>query len=248
MTRFPELDLWRGLAVVSMVVYHFFFDLNFLGIAPREMYAGGWLVFQRMIASSFLLLVGISLTISFNHCREKPVWFIFKKFGKRTAFIMAAALLVTLGTWLFVPEQYVRFGILHLISVSTVLAVPFLFMPRFLVGLVGVSFLFLSSLVKSITVSHPFFLWLGITYPEYAAVDYFPVAPWFGIVLLGIFMGTWLYPNEERKYAWPIISHTAFRMPHTAFAWISKKALWIYLIHQPILIGALLLYLKHKPL
>ena len=98
LTRFWELDAWRGLAVLSMIVYHFFFDLDFLGISTRAMYSGGWLIFQRMIASSFLLLVGISLVISFSAVREKPFVAILKKFLKRAGIVMAAALMVTLGT------------------------------------------------------------------------------------------------------------------------------------------------------
>ncbi|MDO8643138.1 MAG: heparan-alpha-glucosaminide N-acetyltransferase [Candidatus Woesearchaeota archaeon] len=246
-SRYPELDVLRGAAVVSMIIYHFFFDLDFLGISQHSMYAGGWLVFQRMIASSFLLLVGISLTISFSHVREKPFLFIFKKFLKRAGYVMVVALLVTLGTWLAVPEAYVRFGILHLIAVSTLLSLPFLFISPFFAGFVGVGFLFASSLIKSISVSHPFFLWLGITYPGFSTVDYFPVVPWFGIVLLGIFLGKWLYPKGERKYHWLSVPTANHRLP-AAFVWIGRKALWIYLVHQPILVGILMLVIKAKTL
>lgn len=237
--RFPELDLWRGLAVVSMVIYHFFFDLNFLGLAPREMYEGGWLVFQRMIASSFLLLVGISLTISFSHCRDKPFGVVVKKFLKRAAFVMAAALLVTLGTWLFVPEQYVRFGILHLISVSTLLALPFLFIrPAWITAILGAGIIYFGTFVKTFSVSHPFLLWLGVAYPGFATVDYFPVMPWFGIVLVGIFFGSWLYPNGKRRFHF-----FALKKPAPVLNWVGRKALWIYLIHQPLLIGSLMLWM-----
>lgn len=240
MTRFHELDLWRGLAVVSMVIYHFFFDLNFLGLAPREMYAGGWLVFQRMIASSFLLLVGISLTISFSHARDKPFFGVFKKFLKRAGFVMAAALLVTLGTGLFVPEQYVRFGILHLISVSTIIAVPFLFIrPAWITAILGAVSIYFGAFIKTLSVSHPFLLWLGVAYPGFATVDYFPVVPWFGIVLIGIFAGKWMYPDGTRKYHWLSVPSTPDNRPQTILAWVGRKALWIYLIHQPVLIGVL---------
>ncbi len=240
MTRFNELDAWRGLAVVSMVIYHFFFDLNFLGLAPREMYAGGWLVFQRMIASSFLLLVGISLTISFSHCRDKPLGALFKKFLKRAAFVMAAALLVTLGTWLFVPEQYVRFGILHLISVSTIIALPFLFIrPEWITAILGAVIIYFGTFIKTVSVAHPFFLWLGIAYPGFATVDYFPVMPWFGIVLIGIFLGRGLYPDGKPRFHF-----FALKNPVPVLNWVGRKALWIYLVHQPVLVGLLMLLLK----
>lgn len=239
-SRFPELDVWRGIAVVCMVIYHFFFDLNFLGIAPREMTTGGWFVFQRMIASSFLLLVGISLAISFSHARDKPFVAILKKFLKRAAFIMAAALLVTFGTWLFVPEAYVRFGILHLISVSTLLALPFLFIrPIWINAILGAVIIYFSAFIKTLSVSHPFFLWLGITYPDFAAIDYFPMMPWFGMVLVGIFLGNWLYSDGKQRF------HCfALKKPVPLLNWVGRKALWIYLVHQPVLIGVLMLLIK----
>ena len=60
--RIEAIDLARGIALVAMAVYHFTWDLEFFGyLEPRTTAVGGWKLFARVIASSFLFLVGVSL-------------------------------------------------------------------------------------------------------------------------------------------------------------------------------------------
>ena len=42
---------------------------------------------------------------------------------------------------------------------------------------------------------------LGITPTYYPAVDYFPLIPWFGVVLLGIWFGNWFYTAANARPA-----------------------------------------------
>jgi len=63
--RFAVLDAARGLALAAMVVFHFSFDLDSLGLAALDV--GGdprWRWFARLIAGSFLALSGMSLVIA----------------------------------------------------------------------------------------------------------------------------------------------------------------------------------------
>lgn len=64
MARLWEVDLIRGMAVVSMVIFHLAFDLNYLGILRIDLDSALWFYLARLTASLFLLLVGISLTLS----------------------------------------------------------------------------------------------------------------------------------------------------------------------------------------
>jgi len=64
MARISEVDLLRGVAIVLMVVYHFFFNINFLGITHINLYDTGWILFQRIIGTLFVFLAGVSLTLS----------------------------------------------------------------------------------------------------------------------------------------------------------------------------------------
>lgn len=53
--RIELLDIARGVALIAMAIYHFTWDLEFFGYAERGLTAvGGWKVFARCIASSFL--------------------------------------------------------------------------------------------------------------------------------------------------------------------------------------------------
>lgn len=70
--RYIELDILRGLAIVMMIIYHFLFDLEYLGKLPAiSLYTGFWKGFQISTAGLFLFLVGVSLTLSYNKRLKK---------------------------------------------------------------------------------------------------------------------------------------------------------------------------------
>ena len=67
--RFWEVDLLRGVAIVLMVLYHLVFDLNYFAVYDIDVSSGFWLAVARAAASLFLLLVGLSLTLSHSRAR-----------------------------------------------------------------------------------------------------------------------------------------------------------------------------------
>ena len=115
-SRFWELDVLRGIAVVMMIVFHFLWDLNYFGIIQQPLYVGFWGIFQKITAISFLLLVGICLTISYNNAVAEKIDYKMK-FLKRGARIFGLGLLITLMTFIFVPQGTIIFGVLHLIGI-----------------------------------------------------------------------------------------------------------------------------------
>ncbi|MBV7337163.1 DUF1624 domain-containing protein [Chloroflexi bacterium TSY] len=71
--RYWEVDALRGVAIIMMVTYHLMWDLWFFRILPDVvLYTGFWKYFQRTTASLFILLVGISLTLSYRRIKRKP--------------------------------------------------------------------------------------------------------------------------------------------------------------------------------
>ena len=96
----------------------------------------------------------------------------------------ALGLLATLATWLYLREGFIIFGILHLIGVSVMLSVLFFRFGKYniLLGLLCIA-------GGSVTGSVHGPLWLlplGITPASFTSVDYTPLIPWFGAVLVGI--------------------------------------------------------------
>jgi len=184
--RFWEVDLLRGCAILLMVLYHLVFDLNYFAVYDIDVSSGFWLAVARLSASLFLLLVGLSLTLSHSRSRllGQEDRFPFRLL-KRSAWILGLALGVTVVTYLFLGKGFIVFGVLHLIGLSLLLAYPFLRLhgANFIFGLL---FILLGIYLQKIGVSFPWLLWLGLAPPGFYSVDYFPVFPWFGLILLGM--------------------------------------------------------------
>jgi uncharacterized membrane protein len=73
---------------------------------------------------------------------------------------------------------------------------------------------------------------LGIHPPTFWSVDYEPIFPWLGIVLIGMGLGEYLYPEGLRSFTLPQIPEMVVR----PLAFLGRHSLIIYLIHQPIII------------
>jgi uncharacterized membrane protein len=212
-----------------MVIYHFAWDLWAFGLIATDVGQGFyWRLFAHSIASTFLLIVGISLVLA---TRRGIRW---DSFLLRLAMVAGGALLVSLGTWFSDPNTFVFFGILHLIAVASVLALPFVGLPLWLAAGVASAVITIGNGFASPLFSQPWLVWLGLGTEVPPTVDFYPVFPWFGAVLAGIvagrlFMGSAL---EARVARW-LPNDALTRVLATAGRW----SLVIYLAHQVILFG-----------
>jgi uncharacterized membrane protein len=219
-----------------MVFYHFTWDLNFFGLYNANMLTGPWQVFARSIATMFIFLVGVSLTLSYNRATlqsEHPG--LFKKFLLRGAKIFGLGLVITVATYFFIGRGFVIFGILHLIGASIILAYPFLRWNRWISLVAGLVVIALGIYVDPLVVTFPWLIWLGIKQAGVYMVDFYPLLPWFGISLLGVFAGRMFYPAGIRCFSLPDWSGVR---PVRGLRFLGRHSLLIYLVHQPILIGA----------
>ena len=235
--RFVEIDLMRGLAVIMMVIYHALFDIYFFTIYPVDVTTGFWKIFAMITASLFLLLVGISFTISAAKAEVAMDRRNFlMKYMKRGLSILLIAALITIVTWWYLGEGYIIFGILHLIGFSIIIA-PFFFHRKLIALYGGILFIIGGILLQA--VRGPFILLpLGIYPASFYSVDYTPIFPWFGLVLIGICLGELLYPGGERGYSlpefFPYSKLTEF--PGKTVAFLGRHSLAIYILHQPVII------------
>lgn len=236
--RLWEIDLLRGIAIVMMIIFHFVFDLNFLGLAKIMAYEGAWLIFQRITISLFILLVGISLHISYSKIKDKSAKALLKKYGLRSIALFAVALGISLATWLVIPEGFVVFGIIHFVALAILVAS--LFLRFYILNLVlGLVLLVQGVFMPLQQIETSLLLWLGFNPPGFYSIDYVPLIPWFGLILLGIFLGRHFYPKGKRNFK---IKEKKSGIVNI-LSYMGQRSLLIYLIHQPILLGLLQIYL-----
>ncbi len=230
------MDLLRGIAVVAMVLYHFSYDLAYFGLFDIRFFRSGFgLETGRVIGGTFIFLAGLSLTLSYRRSLasrssgREP----FGKYLRRGVRIFSYGLLITFLTWIFVPGEMIIFGVLHLIGASIILAYPFLRLKLTNVAL-GIGCIVIGSYLRNFEVDSPWLVWMGGA-PGFFMLDYWPILPWFGVVLLGVFAGNVLYGGASKRAAGstpPLIRPLAF---------LGRHSLPVYLVHQPVLLAALIL-------
>lgn len=232
--RFWEIDALRGMAIIMMVTFHVLYDLDYFGFVPVAVHSGFWRSFALVTASTFVFLVGVSLSISHARARRRLEGFpLSLKYLRRGAGIFLLGMLITAVTYLFLGDGYVVFGILHLIGLSIIIAPVFLPHPRgCLIG--GILVIAAGLLISGI--EGPIWLaWLGIHPAGFYSVDYEPLFPWFGLVLLGIVTGGALYPGGKRRFLFADI-----RNPFSdGLSYLGRHSLLIYVLHQPVILALL---------
>lgn len=237
--RLDAVDLARGLALVAMFVFHFAYDLSYFGLIETDVPSEpGWRWFARLIAGSFLTLVGFSLVLATRNGLNR------RAFLKRLAMVAGAAALVSLGTYLAMPRSFIFFGILHHVALGSVLALPFLRLPTIAVAGAAIVAFALPVLVAHPLLDQPALLWLGFSRSPIATADFVPVFPWFGCVLSGIVLARLALPRlaGSRLATW-----RASALPARIAVWGGRHSLLVYLVHQPVFIGLLMLALQLAP-
>lgn len=217
--RYPLLDQIRGFAIVLMIIFHFSYDLAVFGHVQIEFQKDPfWWGFPRLIVFLFLTAVGISLrVVHVPDYRWKPFW---KRWFKLALF----AVLISFSTYFAFPDRWIYFGTLHSIAVTSLMAIPFVRFPR-LSGVLALAFL----------IPVVFFRW-SLPWIElpHKSMDYIPAFPWVGVVFLGIF----LHSVNFHKLNLPNIRLLR------GLSWMGKHSLLIYMLHQPILYGLVMVVTK----
>lgn len=227
-----------------MVVYHFAFDLRYFYDFPIDVLNGGWYVLQKTTAITFLLVSGLSAAVSHHRMHQKNLTLNARWLhsGKRAGIILGAAMLVTGGTYAMDSETYIRFGILHLIGTSTLLLM-FLAPLREGTIFLGLVLIFSANAIREALPPSMLLIPIGSPPANFHSLDYFPLLPWFGTILIGFGLGHLLYVRWTRWRAHILIPHTQYPILNT-FLWPSRHSLLIYLLHQPLILLAMWMTLE----
>lgn len=233
--RYSLIDALRGLALLNMLAFHFLYDVFVVYGGSFEWTQLPWvIVWERYICFSFILISGVSLNFS-NHAI------------KRGLIVNACGLLITLVTAIAVPSQIIIFGILNLIgcamlldrplkklaekldpllgaSVSLALFAFFYGLPMRYVGFFGIPLIRLPDALYCF----PPLAVIGLPDKGFFSTDYFPLVPWLFLFVCGFFIWRCIVKAEAEQFF-------GRRVPVLDF--IGKYTLWIYMIHQPVLMG-----------
>ena len=214
-TRRQSIDIYRGVAILAMAAYHATWDLNYYRIIEVGIGVDAlWFTIQRSILTAFLLLVGAGLWLAH---KEGIDW---RRFWKREAMLVAAALGVSAVTWFQFGEYFAYFGVLHAIALSSLLALPLVRAPLWLQIGVAVVFLFLPAVFASELFNTRWLAWIGFFTAVPETADLVPMFPWFGVVLLGLAAYTlirrWLIATPPRRRLLAPVIWPAVVMPPVA--------------------------------
>ena len=220
--RINIIDSTRGFLILGMVIYHFMFNLvEFAGINSYLLYNPLVNLIQVIGSSIFIIISGISSNFSKNNL-------------KRGIKILLLALVVTIFTFLFNSNSYVKFGILHFLGVASILydyiqpKFDKLKLSKMFPIIMIILFIIISNILQNDFETK--YLWaLGITTTNFSSSDYFPIFPWIFMYFLGVYLGK---PIKEKKL--PKWFYTFKCKP---LSYIGKKSLVIYILHQPILLA-----------
>lgn len=237
--RLWEIDFLRGTAVITMIVFHFAWDLTFLGVVRITPTAGFWYLLQRYTCITFILLAGLSATLANASLQRKGVSTggRFWHFVKRGAWVFFWGLVISGVLWaagrLLGARLNIEFGVLHLIGASTILAFPFLRF-KWLNVIVWAALFVAGGYLLRADAPHLWLVWLGWHPQGYTALDYFPLIPWFGVFLLGVAAGNWFYPQGVAVYS---LTDRSQAGPVRVLRFLGRHSLPIYLLHQIVLIS-----------
>lgn len=225
--RYERLDALRGSWMLWMAAFHFCFDLAWFRVTAWNFYADPlWTTQRTLILSGFLFWAGLGQGLALQAGQTRA------RFWRRWAQVAAAALLVSLGSWMVFPRSFISFGVLHAFA----LMLPLLRFGGARLGTPALLLLATLALALPGLVQHPWFdsrwtNWIGLVTHKPVTEDYVPLLPWAAPLLLGL--------AAARQPA------LLGRLQGGAPAWLVVLGRWplsFYLLHQPLLIAGLWLW------
>lgn len=230
--RIWELDAARGLCLVLMIGFHFWYDLVYLfGLVPLK--APG---FFRLIcnfgAIPFFLISGISTTLGSRTVRRGIA--VLCGGLAISAVTLALNLLGFAG-----PEVRIYFGILHCLGTCMLLWTLLRKLPDWALAALGFAILVLGLWLRYFVRARiPWLVPLGIIWSEFASADYFPLAPNLAYFLTGAVAGRKVYAHRQTRFPKINPQNPLIRF----FTFFGRHSLLIYLLHQPVLFLLIILW------
>ncbi|HJJ47808.1 MAG TPA: heparan-alpha-glucosaminide N-acetyltransferase [Methanocorpusculum sp.] len=241
--RYWEIDALRGIAILGMLVVHFFAFIvifHWIEETPEFLAVYNLYVFGTAI---FVIVAGVAMILRHDRMAGKTNREYYFALFSRAVFLFGIAMAITVATWIgfntFMGQSgAIIFGFLHMLSISMMIAIPLLRFGKWNI-VIGLFLIALGLLVIPLF-DGPWWLFaFGIQSPDfYVGPDYFGLLPWSGVLLLGIGLGSIFYPNGKRGFSFPSPKKIG-RFFQTVGN--GRVTLFIYLTHAPVML--VILYL-----
>lgn len=247
--RFHILDAYRGVTMISMVLYHASYDYFIIFMKNYD-----WLMskvtflWQQSICISFIIISGI-------------VWPFGKKHAlKRGLILIALGTAITFVTLIFMPNETIYYGILTFMGIATLFTIPYDNLANIIdikrsgrndrasAGNSDIIMIFICLILFALTrhfpngyigsrshiitrlpenlYKYPAFAPLGFPPSDFRSSDYFPVLPWIFMYIFGYHLGRILFKIDR------IRKLLTYRIPFLTR--LGTKSLLVYIIHQPV--------------
>lgn len=220
------IDTLRGIAFSLMFIFHIFVAINILTPLDYDLH-NFYLYYIGYIARTlFILLFGISLCLSYYNSSNLIEY--KKKQLYKSRLLLFCGIIITILTYIYIPNNYIVFGILHFLSISLLLLFHFVNNIPLL--------LFISFLSIYIQYSNNFnqrnFI-ISMFIPAYKnTIDHFHITTYIHIIIIGILIGHFIkyiqsnYPKLFNKYN---IKHS------NILSLIGQNSLLLYMLHIPLI-------------
>lgn len=237
--RYALPDIIRGLILVSMITYHTVWDMVYIFGQKWDWFESyPSYVWQQSICWSFILLSGFC-------------WSFGGKKWKRGMMVFVAGGIISLMTFVFMPENRVLFGVLTMLGSCMLFMIPLEKVCKRVNPYVGMWVMFLLFLyTKNISrgiagwkdfgyvrlpkewYSNWFSTYCGLPERGFFSADYFGIFPWLFLFVAGYF----LYRIFEKNQWMDVLKIGSFRPMEV----LGQNSLWVYMIHQPLVYGVLM--------
>ncbi|WP_165496210.1 heparan-alpha-glucosaminide N-acetyltransferase domain-containing protein [Alloscardovia theropitheci] len=239
--RYHVIDWIRGLALINMIAYHTLWDIAQLFPTPvgynytQFMLEPSVHVWQQSIGFTFLFVSGFCFCFG-----SKPLI--------RGTQLVLWGTLISIVTFIVLPNDPVRFGVLTVLGFGTLLLALIHAWSRMLPRIVSMCAAVLSLLIFTFMhdaqtgvvwgVQLPQWLYhdsftavLGFPPSGFISSDYYPIIPFFFVMLAGYFV----YRSVEGTRAMAILTVHSRDFLSQFLEWIGRHSLIIYLLHQVII-------------
>lgn len=258
--RVWELDFLRGFAVIAMCCDHLMFDCS----NPSAFFSNYWevesAVFDKIYNFAvlywhstfrfwahyifvfvFLFLVGTSCAFSRDNTRRGALCGI--------AAIAFTGITYACRAFGFMDDGVV-FGILHCIAMCILLAAALDVLTSFNKYVNRYAPLVIGAVILFVGIGLRFWEWgyprdtefisehfLSYIFGQYSyGDDWFPIVPYVGVVLVGMYWGKAAY--SRRQSLLPMLDGKW----HKPIAFVGRHAMWFYFFHQPVLVVLFILF------